>query len=111
MTQTLSRVANVTSDFLSGPELAGLTLIARGMRTADAASEVGMDVDQFDAMLRGCQAKLGAVNRINAVAIAMRLGLIGIEAWGLPSQGRFRSGCCRCLSTLPCGSPPGPMVS
>lgn len=80
MTQKLSLMANVSADYLSGAELAGLTMIARGMRTTVAASELGMDEDAFDAMLRGSQAKLGAVNRVNAVAIAMRLGLIGIEA-------------------------------
>jgi DNA-binding CsgD family transcriptional regulator len=80
MTHKLTQMADTRDHFLSASELGALSHIARGLQTTEVARELDVSEEAVNALLGDAQAKLGAANRINAVAIAIRLGLIGIEA-------------------------------
>jgi DNA-binding CsgD family transcriptional regulator len=79
MIQGLKRAA-IADDFdLARLELIGLTLVANGMPSAEAATRLSVSEREIETLLFCAQRKLGANNRIHAVAVAIRLGLIGIE--------------------------------
>jgi DNA-binding CsgD family transcriptional regulator len=79
MNQGLKQAA-VADDFdLTRIELIGLTLVANGMRSAEAAIRLAVSEREIETLLFCAQRKLGAKNRVHAVAIAIRQGLIGIE--------------------------------
>ena len=60
-------------------ELICLTLVANGMSLEEIARRVTVSEQAIETLLDAAQHKLGARNRLNAVAIAIRKGLIGIE--------------------------------
>lgn len=79
MTQGLKQAA-IAGDFdLTRMELIGLTLVANGLQSAEAATRLCVSEREIEALLSCAQKKLGATNRVHAVAIAIRHGLIGIE--------------------------------
>ena len=79
MNQGLKQAA-VAGDFdLTRLELIGLTLVANGMQSIEAATRLSVSEREIETLLFCAQRKLGAKNRVHAVAIAIRQGLIGIE--------------------------------
>jgi DNA-binding CsgD family transcriptional regulator len=79
MNQGLKQAA-VADDFdLTRVELIGLTLVANGMKSAEAATRLSVSEREIETLLFCAQRKLGAKNRVHAIAIAIRQGLIGIE--------------------------------
>lgn len=60
-------------------ELIGLTLAANGLSESEIASRLSVSEAEIDAALGDAVRKLGARNRLQGVAIAIREGLIGIE--------------------------------
>jgi len=79
MNQGLKQAA-VADDFdLTRLELIGLTLVANGMQSAEAATRLSVSEREIESLLFCAQRKLGAKNRVHAIAIAIRQGLIGIE--------------------------------
>jgi LuxR family transcriptional regulator, quorum-sensing system regulator SdiA len=79
MNQGLKQAA-VADDFdLTRLELIGLTLVANGMQSAEAATRLSVSEREIETLLFCAQRKLGAKNRVHAIAIAIRQGLIGIE--------------------------------
>jgi LuxR family transcriptional regulator len=64
---------------LSRLELISLTLAANGLSESEIASRLSVHEAEIDAALLETVQKLGARNRLQAVAIAIRKGLIGIE--------------------------------
>lgn len=79
MNQGLKQAA-VADDFdLTRLELIGLTLVANGMKSAEAATRLSVSEREIETLLFCAQRKLGAKNRVHAIAIAIRQGLIGIE--------------------------------
>ena len=80
MSQKLTQMTDTRRDELTGGELAALEYVAMGFNASEAARELAIGEEQVEALMRSAQGKLGAANRVNAVAIAIRLGLIGIEA-------------------------------
>ena len=57
-------------------EAAVLRAAAAGMGSAEAAAQLGMTAHDVELSLREAITKLGARSRIEAVVIAIRLGLI-----------------------------------
>ena len=62
---------------LSPREIEVLTLASHGRRTKQIATELGVAQDTVETLLRRASRKLDASSRTHAVAIAMRLGLLG----------------------------------
>lgn len=79
MTQGLQRTSIANEFDLTRLELIGLTLVANGMQSAEAATRLSVSEREIETLLFCAQRKLGAKNRIHAVAVAIRQGLIGIE--------------------------------
>ena len=79
MTQGLKQAATVSDYELTRLELIGLTLVANGMQSVEAAARLAVSESEIETLLALAQRKLGAKNRVHAVAIAIRQGLIGIE--------------------------------
>lgn len=80
MSYGLKQTANTTNAFdLTRLELIGLTLAANGLAAAEIASRLSVSEAEVDAALFDAAQKLGARNRVHAVTIAIRKGLIGIE--------------------------------
>lgn len=80
MTQSgLKQSANIEDFALTRAELVGLTLAANGCRTQDIATRIGVSEREMETLLFCAVRKLGAKNRLHAVAIAVSQGLIGIE--------------------------------
>ncbi|MCB1446214.1 MAG: hypothetical protein KDJ87_10595 [Rhizobiaceae bacterium] len=73
------QVANAGERGLARLELISLTLAANGLDVAEIAFRLNVGVGEAEALLDGAEHKLDARNRLHAVAIAVRLGLIGIE--------------------------------
>ncbi len=72
--------ATIAKQFdLTRLELIALTLVANGMQSAEAATRLAVSEREIDTLLFCAQRKLGATNRVHAVAIAIRQGVIGIE--------------------------------
>lgn len=69
-----------TEDFsLTRMELVGLTLSANGYRAEEIAMRLGVSEKEIGTLLFCAERKLGANNRLHAIAIAVSQGLIGIE--------------------------------
>ncbi|MGV3551551.1 LuxR C-terminal-related transcriptional regulator [Rhizobium sp.] len=80
MSYGLKQTSSTTNTFdLNRLEMIGLTLAANGLADAEIASRLSVSEADVDAALAGAVQKLGARNRLQAVAIAIRKGLIGIE--------------------------------
>ena len=61
---------------LSPRENECLNAAARGMVSADIASELGLSVRTIDSHIANAMRKLGAQTRVEAVATAFRLGVL-----------------------------------
>lgn len=73
--QTADRI-----DFdLTRMELIGLTLAANGYRVQEIGMRLSASEKEIESLLFCAERKLGAKNRLNAIAIAVGQGLIGIE--------------------------------
>lgn len=79
MNQGLKQAAIVNDYDLTRLELIGLTLVANGMQSVEAATRLSVSEREIETLLFCAERKLGAKNRVHAVAIAIRQGLIGIE--------------------------------
>jgi DNA-binding CsgD family transcriptional regulator len=79
MNQGLKQAAVANDSDLNRLELIGLTLVANGVQSAEAAVRLAVSEREIETLLFCAQQKLGAKNRVHAVAIAIRQGLIGIE--------------------------------
>lgn len=66
---------------LTARELDVLRLLAAGMSTSGAASELGISTATLRAHVQAVLRKLSAHSRLEAVAEAARLGLITLDAW------------------------------
>ncbi len=64
---------------LSPLELICLTLAANGLYVADMAQRLNLSESEIETMMFVAEGKLGARNRLHAIAIAIQRGLIGIE--------------------------------
>jgi len=60
-------------------ELVGLTLAANGYRAREIAARLKIGEKEIETLLFCAERKLGAKNRLHAIAIAVSQGLIGIE--------------------------------
>lgn len=81
MSYGLKETADTTNPFdLTRLELIGLTLAANGFAAAEIASRLSLSEAEIEVALHDAKQKLGARNRAHAVTIAVREGLIGIEA-------------------------------
>ena len=63
-------------------ELIGLTLAANGLGASEIASRLSMSEAEIEAALSDAESKLDAGNRMHAITVAIRQGLIGIEVKG-----------------------------
>lgn len=80
MSYGLKQTANTTNAFdLTRLELIGLTLAANGFAASEIASRLSVSEAEIEVALQDAAQKLGARNRVHAVTIAIRKGLIGIE--------------------------------
>lgn len=79
MSQGLKHTAGTNTSEISRLELIGLTLAANGISTTESAARLGMREEDLENALTGAEQKLGARNRMQAVAAAIQQGLIGIE--------------------------------
>ena len=80
MSYGLKQTANTTNAFdLTRMELIGLTLAANGLAASEIASRLSASEAEIEVALHDAAQKLGARNRVHAVTIAIRKGLIGIE--------------------------------
>lgn len=78
----LKQTANINAFDLTRLELIGLTLAANGLGASEIASRLSVSEAEIEQALVGAERKLGAVNRLNAITIAIQQGLIGIEVKG-----------------------------
>lgn len=80
MSRGLKPTGNTDNAFnLTRLELISLTLAANGLSEAEIANRLSAAAADIEAALRDAAQKLGARNCLQAVAIAIREGLIGIE--------------------------------
>lgn len=83
MSYGLKQTANTTNAFdLTRLELIGLTLAANGLGAPEIALRLSVSEAEIEAAFLVAKQKLGASNRLQAVTIAIREGLIGIEVKG-----------------------------
>lgn len=82
MRNGLKQTADTKAFDLTRLELITLTLLANGLGTVDIASRLAASEADIEAALVEAERKLGASNRLNAVAVAIQRGLIGIEVKG-----------------------------
>ena len=75
----LRQIANTEDFFLTHLELVGLTLAANGYHGSKIATRLHVSNKEIETVLFCAEQKLGAKNRLHAVAIAASQGLIGIE--------------------------------
>lgn len=66
-------------EILTPHEVTVLKLTAKGLNTKEIAAEIGLGPRAVDGDLGRILKKLGAVNRTNAVAIALRRGILSEE--------------------------------
>lgn len=64
---------------LTRMELIGLTLAANGYRAEEIGPRLSVSEKEIETILFCAERKLGAKNRLHAIAIAVSQGLIGIE--------------------------------
>jgi DNA-binding CsgD family transcriptional regulator len=80
MSQNALQQTSNTEDFsLTRMELIGLTLVANGYRAGEISARLGVSEKETETLLFCAERKLGARNRLHAVAMAAGQGLIGIE--------------------------------
>lgn len=82
MSYGLKQTANIEAFDLTRLELIGLMLAANGLGVAEIASRLSASEAEIEQTLLGTERKLGAGNRLHAIAIAIQQGLIGIEVKG-----------------------------
>ncbi|CAN7528584.1 helix-turn-helix domain-containing protein [Rhizobium sp. LjRoot254] len=75
----LKQTADAEDFSLTRMELIGLTLAANGYRAGEIAMRLGVSEKETETLLFCAERKLGAKNRLHAIAIAVSQGLIGIE--------------------------------
>jgi DNA-binding CsgD family transcriptional regulator len=74
----LKETADIEGFLLTRMELVGLKLAANGYCVQDIATRMGVNEREIETLLCCAERKLGAKNRLHAVAIAISQGLIGI---------------------------------
>lgn len=79
MNHRLNQTANANDYNLTRLELIGLTLVANGLRVEEVARRINVSEREIETLLFCAERKLGAENRLNAIAIAVQQGLIGSE--------------------------------
>lgn len=79
MNHGLKQTADASDYNLTRLELIGLTLVANGLRVEEVARRINVSEREIETLLFCAERKLGAKNRLNAIAIAVQQGLIGIE--------------------------------
>jgi DNA-binding CsgD family transcriptional regulator len=75
----LKQTADIEDFSLTRIELVGLILAANGYRAEEIAALLSVSEKEIEILLFCAERKLGAKNRLHAVAIAVSQGLIGIE--------------------------------
>lgn len=75
----LKQTANTEDFSLTRMELVGLTLAANGYPSGEIATRLNVGEREIETLLFCAERKLGAKNRLHAIAIAVGQGLIGIE--------------------------------
>jgi DNA-binding CsgD family transcriptional regulator len=75
----LKQTANTEDFSLARLELVGLTLAANGYQSGEIATRLNVGEGEIETLLFCAERKLGAKNRLHAIAIAVGQGLIGIE--------------------------------
>jgi DNA-binding CsgD family transcriptional regulator len=80
MNQNAVKQPSDVEDFsLTRMELIGLTLAANGYQSGEIATRLNVGEREIETLLFCAERKLGAKNRLHAIAIAASQGLIGIE--------------------------------
>ena len=74
--------ASIEAFDLTRLELIGLTLVANGLGVPEIASRLSMSEAEIEQSLLAAERKLDAGNRLHAITIAIKQGLIGIEVKG-----------------------------
>ena len=82
MSHGLKQTTSTKAFDLTRLELIGLALAANGLTTSETASRLSVSDAEIQAALLSAESKLGAGNRMHAITIAIRQGLIGIEVKG-----------------------------
>lgn len=82
MSHRLKQTADADAFELTRMELIGLTLAANGLALAEIASRLSTSEGEIEQGLLAAERKLGAGNRLHAITIAIKQGLIGIEVKG-----------------------------
>ena len=75
----LKQTANTEDFSLTRIELVGLTLAANGYHASEIATRLNVSEKEIETLLFCAERKLGAKNRLHAIAIAVGQRLIGIE--------------------------------
>ncbi|UVC09541.1 hypothetical protein IHQ71_02630 [Rhizobium sp. TH2] len=75
----IKQTADAEDFSLTRMELIGLTLAANGYHAGEIATRLGASEKETETLLFCAERKLGAKNRLHAIAIAVGQGLIGIE--------------------------------
>jgi DNA-binding NarL/FixJ family response regulator len=82
MKHGLKQTADSNASDITRLELIGLTLVANGLGVSEIASRLSASEAEIEQVLVAAERKLGAANRLHAIAIATQQGLIGIEVKG-----------------------------
>ena len=82
MSHGLKQTASIEAFDLTRLELIGLTLVANGLGVSEIVTRLAMGEAEVDQTLLAAERKLGAGNRLHAITIAIKQGLIGIEVKG-----------------------------
>jgi PAS domain S-box-containing protein len=80
LTAAQTRRRNADAGPLTPREREVLTLLAEGLTSADAAAHLGLSAETIETHVRRALRKLGARSRTHAVALALRLELLGAPA-------------------------------
>jgi DNA-binding CsgD family transcriptional regulator len=79
MENGLENTARLDEASLSRLELICLTLAANGLHVSDISQRLQLSESEVETLLFVAEGKLGARNRLHAIAMAVQQGLIGIE--------------------------------
>jgi len=82
MSYGLKQTTSTKAFDLTRLELIGLTLAANGLTVLETAVRLSVSEAEIEAALFSAESKLGANNRMHAIAVAIQHGLIGIEVKG-----------------------------
>jgi DNA-binding CsgD family transcriptional regulator len=82
MSYGLKQTTSTKAFDLTRLELIGLTLAANGLTVLETAVRLSVSEAEIEAALFSAELKLGANNRMHAIAVAIQQGLIGIEVKG-----------------------------